>query len=352
MSLPDEDMGLEDAIGAALDEQLAPASERHEEKPEASGKADNPFPKAEELRAKEGAKDDAPKEYVREGRRFVLKNGKETEVKEGEAEKETPVAAAKEWKPLWYKEEFGEWGKLHPDLRKALEEREREVQRGMSESGRQIKAWEPVTKLLEPHIQELRAAGLEPQQYVANLIEADKYLRADPVQALNWLCQTYVGQGWDIRALAEWMDQQGVQTAKVDPVKQELETLKQKLAQLEQAPVKQQREMVVQQINDFANATDESGALRHPYFAEVRPLMASLAQASPQTPLSELYTQAVWASPILRERMLAAQRKSEVERARSNSLGTREQTHSNGQLKSTPTMSLEEEIGSLIDGMI
>lgn len=343
-----EELDLEGALGAAIDEQLG-VTEKAE--PQAKAK-DDPFPKSEDIRA---AKDEEPAEYVREGRRFVRKNGKETDVGAAEAPKEgAEPPAAKEAAPLWFKNEYGEWEKLHPDFRKALTQREKDFAQGIEKHSTAAKAWEPINEALRPHMQELAAAGSNPQQYVGQLIEADKYLRKDPVQALNWLAQNYLGQGWDIRALADWMDQQGVQTQKIDPVKQELEQLRQQVQNLSQAPVRQQQEAINKTVSEWSRDK--------PHFADLERIMMGQIQADPEVrdrfranpvaTLDSLYEQASWAHPVIRERILADQRKAEVQRARANSLGTREQSHTNGQARSTPKMSLEDEIGSLIDGMI
>jgi len=345
-----EDLDLEGALGAAIDEQLGVTDKAE---PQAKVK-DDPFPRAENMPDK-AAKEDEPAEYVREGRRFVRKNGKETDVGAVEAPKEgAEPAAPKESAPLWFKNEYGEWEKLHPDFRKALTQREKDFAQGIEKHSTAAKAWEPINEALKPHMQELAAAGSNPQQYVGQLIEADKYLRADPIQALNWLAQSYLGQSWDIRAVAEWMDQQGVQPQKIDPVQQKLQSLEQELAQLKQAPVRQQQESINKTVSEWSRDK--------PHFADLERIMMGQIQADPEVrerfranpvaTLDSLYEQASWAHPVIRERILADQRKKEVERARANSLGTREQSHVNGAARNTPKMSIEDELSSLLDGAV
>jgi hypothetical protein len=331
----DDDLNLEDAIGAALDDQGA-----EPKKPA----ADDPFPRSEDLRA--GKEDSDPVEYVREGRRFVRKNGKETDVGAADAPKEAA--------PLWFKNEYGEWEKLNPDFRKALAQREKDFAQGIEKHSTVAKQWEPIAKMIEPHAQQLAAMGSSPQQYVTNLIQADAYLRQDPVQAINWLIGQYIGQGHDVRSLADWMDQQGVQANKVDPVQQELQALKAQVQYLSQMPVQQQQETINRTVSEWSKDK--------PHFAELERIMLGQIQADPDVrerfranptaTLDSLYEQASWAHPVIRERILADQRKADVQRARANSLGTREQSHTNGQARNTPKMSIEDEIGSLLDGAI
>lgn len=339
----DDDLSLEAELGAALD-GAGIAPEREEEQPAApaaKAKGEAAFPKSEDLPPK--------RDYVREGRRFVPKE----EPKEGapdpavakpkEGEPPKADAPVKQWKPLWYKEEYGPWDKLAEPFRNALREQERNAAQAIEKHSTTAKAWEPVNKLLEPHMQELRAAGVEPQQYVTNLINADAYLRADPVKAMNWLAQQYTGM--DIIDLANKMDAMGVQPDKVDPLKQEVGALKARLSNYENQGQNAQRAALETQIQDWAKDK--------PHFEDVRELMASLARApvNKGASLDQLYDAALHAHPQLRQRILEDKRRDEVQRARTaGATSPRTSSVPNGALRSKPTMSLEEEIGSLYDG--
>lgn len=238
--------------------------------------------------------------YKREGRRFVAKEEKKEEAEaEAKPEGEPQQAAAPkpEKRPTWYKDEYGDWGKLPENFRNALRDQERHAAQAIEKHSTAAKAWEPVQKAIEPYQQELASMGLNAPQYVGNLIEADKYLRADPVAAINWLAQSYLGAGWDIQALAEWQAQQGYQPQKIDPVKQELEQLRAQMQQLQQAPVRQQQETVQRHIADWAKDKPDFDTVRH--------TMAALAKQSPEASLDDLYREAQWAHPETRERILA-----------------------------------------------
>lgn len=242
--------------------------------------------------------------YRRDGRRFVAKEEEKADPaakaegadQDAKAE-QAPPPAPKEKRPTWYKDEYGDWAKLPENFRNALREQERNAAQAIEKHSTAAKAWEPINKTIEPHLQQLAAMGYQsPQHYVGQLIEADKYLRVDPVQAINWIVGQYVGQGWDIRALADWMDQQGVQTQKVDPVQQELAQLRQQVQHLSQLPARQQWETLNNQIADFAKDK--------PDFAAVRQRMAALAKLNPGASLQELYEEARWAHPEIRDRIL------------------------------------------------
>jgi hypothetical protein len=54
---------------------------------------------------------------------------------------------------------------------------------------------------------------------------------------------------------------------------------------------------------DFANARNDNGELKHPYFKEVANIMDALANANPEADLEQLYDMAVYAVPSLRQQL-------------------------------------------------
>lgn len=329
MNLDDDD-DLAAELNAALDAQQPQRNQPLEEAPEGE------TPEQADERV-----------YRRDGRRFVAKE----EAKADDKAAATPDAAAKQeaapkaWKPTWYKDEFGPWDKLAEPFRNALRDQERNAAQAIEKHSTAAKTWDPVNQALAPHAQELAAAGSSPQQYVGQLIEADKYLRASPVEALNWLCNQYLQ--CDVIALADWMHAQGHQPTKVDPVQQELAALKQQMAQLQDMPNRQKQEAINEQIRTWAKDK--------PDFAAVHPLMADIAKRNPQASLDEWYQQAQWATPEIRERILKEQedkRLAELRGKRAAGAQSPRGGYSNGAAAKRPTMSIEEEIGSLLDGNV
>jgi hypothetical protein len=304
-------------------------------------------PPAEQEAAPEGETAEQSEErlYKREGRRFVAKEQEAAKAGEKpEQQAEQQPAAAKPWKPTWYKDEYGPWDKLSENFRVALRDQERNAATAIEKHSTAAKAWEPVAKQLEPYTQQLAAAGLSSQQYVANLINADGYLRQSPIEALQWLCQSYTGK--DLIALADEIYNSGQQVQQSDPVQQELAQLKQKISHLETLPQQQAREAWDRQIADWAKDK--------PDFAAVKPFMADLAKRMPDASLDELYAEAQWAHPDTRERILKQRedkRLDELKRARAVGAQSPRGGQTSGAARpSRPTMSLEEEIGTILDG--
>lgn len=280
----DDDIDFEADLEAALDAggKQAPVVEQDDE---------------QETEAEEHAR------YVREGRRFVKEQAEEDKSaakapKEGEQQQQA-AAAPKPWRPTWYKDEYGPWDQLSEPFRNALRDQERNAAQAIEKHSTAAKSWDPINQAIAPFEQQLRAQGQTPQQFVSGLLNIYGYLQQDPVKALDWLAQNTLGQGWTIQELARWMDEQGHQGHRIDPVKQELEQLRSQVQQLSQLPQQQRREAAQLQISEWAKDK--------PDFEALRPLMASLANQNPQASLDALYEQARWAHPEIRQRILQEQ---------------------------------------------
>jgi hypothetical protein len=329
MNLDDDTLDIEEALNAALDEG----------KPEPVA-TDETDPTAETA-AEEQAR------YVREGRRFVKEQKEEpVAAKDGDKPATEQKPAAKAWKPTWYKDEYGPWEQIGEPLRNALRDQERNAAQAIEKHSTAAKAWDPLNEALKPFEQQLRLNNQTPQQFVGGLVNIYSALQQNPVEAIDWLIQQRLGAGWDIRALADWMDQQGVQTQKADPVQQELASLKQQVQQLSQYPQQAQQQALGKQIADWSRDK--------PDFPAVRQRMAALAKGNPEASLDDLYEQARWADPEIRERILQEQedkRIQELKGKRAAGAQSPRGVQANGALRNQrPTMSLEDEIAMHLDG--
>ena len=302
---------------------------------------------AHETPAQAEQREETPgREYDRdEGGRFKAKEQLEEEIAPvvDTQPQQAPVQAKPAWRPTWYKDEYGPWDALGEPFRNALRDQERNASQAIEKHSTAAKSWEPISKALEPFAQQLAASGSSGPQYVGQLIEADKYLRANPVQALDWLCQQYTG-GYDLRQLVEWMNQESVQTQRVDPLQQQVMQLQQQIQHLQQIPVQQQREGLNKQIADWSRDK--------PDFPAVRQLMAALAKGNPEASLDQLYEQACRAHPETWERIQAERedkRIKELQGKRQMGAQSPRGGQPNGAIRA-PKMSLEEEIANAIDG--
>lgn len=312
----DDELGLADALEAALDEQGGEQQQREPVR-------DEPFPQSE-------------RQYNRdEGGKFA----------------KAPEQQAKQpWRPMWYKDEFGPWDKTHEGFRKALEEREKQFAAEIEKRAGPMKAYQEIEAALGPEFtQQLKIGNVSPSQYVTQLHAANQFLQSNPVQALQYLAQQV---GVDLVALADQIvaaergqggEQQPQQKpAYVQQLEQQVAALAQKLGGFEQSTQAQRRAE--------ADATIQEFAKDKPYFDQVKGRMSALLQTGQAATLADAYDQAIWSHPEIRQRIQADQRKADVERARTGAVSPRGAPNPNGRATHQPRMSLQDEIASLIDG--
>jgi hypothetical protein len=280
--------------------------------------------------------------------RFAQKQAEEAAA----AAKAPADPASQPWRPMWYKDEFGDWQKMPEPFRNALKERESAFERKLQEVGQPANTWKSLEQKIAPYAQELAASGVQPAQYFEQLHAANEYLRTDPEAAIKWLADS---QGVDLIALADkiYAEAGGQQQQPADP---QISQLQQHIARLEQQlggvtsfqqqTLEQQRQA---ELNKRLSEVDEF-AKDKPHFDALEPTMVRLMKGGEANGLADAYEKASWLHPEVRERILADQRKTGVSRARAAAQSPRNGAVTNGRAASRPTMSLEEEIGSLLDG--
>ena len=232
----------------------------------------------------------------------------ETQVTTGNAVEEQTTsqepAVTDEWMdaPKAYKQEYQESFKtLSPEWRKYLIDREKQVERGFSEQGNKLSSYKWADDVFSTRQERLGQMGFtKAQEYIEHLTAIDDALAKDPVGTLRALSEAY---GVDINN----NDQISNSFAK------RIAEMEQSLAN-QQAYIRQQQTQTANQaFEDFTNAKDDAGNLKHPHWEEVRSDMANLIQKGICTTLEDAYERAIWSNKDVREKMIAAQAKAELE---------------------------------------
>jgi len=142
---------------------------------------------------------------------------------------------------------------------------------------------------------------------------AEQALSTDPVGAIKHLAQSY---GVDLAQLAGQPGEERQVNPELLALRREVTELRGSYESRVRAEQESQRAVVVNEITQFADAKDESGAPRHPFFEEVFDDLLILAQAeraAGRVPkLDDLYDRAVWANPTTRARQMTSQREAEA----------------------------------------
>ena len=232
----------------------------------------------------------------------------ETQVTNGNAVEEQTTsqepAVTDEWMdaPKAYKQEYQESFKtLSPEWRKYLIDREKQVERGFSEQGNKLSSYKWADDVFSTRQERLGQMGFtKAQEYIEHLTAIDDALAKDPVGTLRALSEAY---GVDVNN----NDQISNSFAK------RIAEMEQSLAN-QQAYIRQQQTQTANQaFEDFTNAKDDAGNLKHPHWEEVRSDMANLIQKGICTTLEDAYERAIWSNKDVREKMIAAQAKAELD---------------------------------------
>lgn len=230
---------------------------------------------------------------------------------EGEAETSLEPPAS------WTAAEKAHWPNLTRELQESFLRREGDWQKADSERANKLKGYEPIEAALAPVRQNLELNGVEPAQYVKQLVAADQYLRTNPNEALQWLANQY---GIDLNQM-NMADQ--YQDPSYAPLVNEINQLKAEQAQFQ----RQQQAMEMERLNGEIAAF----AAEHPHFEEVRQDMGALIQAGRASDMKTAYDMAVWANPSTRaalqaEASAAAEEKRKQEAAEKSAKAQRFQS--------------------------
>ena len=214
----------------------------------------------------------------------------------------------------WTKEAKQEWAYLSQAARAEIQRREREVQTTLSQTADARK----LSDALAPYIDQMKAGGVQPAEYVGNLLNWNAALRQQPAQAIAALSQQFIGDAQSARAVVNALAQRfgldewdtGSTVERVDPAaSQQVVSLEHRLRQQELATA--QREW-----QDFLGAKSGDGKPLHPYADDVKAEMADAIRANPQLSFAEAYERARWINPGVRQRLLDAEAQQRATAAR------------------------------------
>ena len=163
-------------------------------------------------------------------------------------------------------------------------------------------------QIFAPLEQALMMHGLTPQQYVGQLLAIQQGLQTNPEQTIKHLAQQ---RGVALDGLQEADE---YQDPEIRALKEEIANLRQGLTVREQTEAQNQQSHLMDQIRLFGTEKDADGNLTHPHFDAVMDDMARLAvyqrNQGIQPELNQLYEQAVWSNPEVRQTLLDEQKKS------------------------------------------
>lgn len=187
--------------------------------------------------------------------------------------------------------------------------REREMDKGLQDRATELKKYQPLEDVLSPHRDRLAMAGTDEATYIRSLIAADRML-SDPATRMAALGQIARSYGINLGQPPQGQQpQQGALPPELQGLFQEVSTLKQALAQRDQAQANQQQAAIQAEIQAFTNKPDVI------YYDNVKPMMADLLSTGHAKSLDQAYQMACMASDEIRPLILKDQREAETKRA-------------------------------------
>lgn len=201
--------------------------------------------------------------------------------------------------PEGYAPEYGEAFKsLSPEFRKYLHERAGEASKSLAEVQEKLNGYGWIEETYTPRQERLKQLGFgNAREYFGSLAAIDDGFEKDPVAMLKTLAESY------------GIDLSGQQQAQPNPLENKISQLENALQQMQQS---QQQQVVEREFNDFANAKDEAGNLKHPFVKDVLAEIKSVFAAGAAKNFAEAYEKAVWLNPAVREKLIAEKAQADL----------------------------------------
>lgn len=249
----------------------------------------------------------------RENGRFAAKNPAEPAAEGATEATENAVQTAEttqeQAKPAidapvsWTAEQKAKWATLPPDTQAYIAQRDKESHEAISRAGQQIKAFEPIGKVIEQFSHVFQKNGLQPHDGIARMMAVNEMLEANPETAIREIAKAY---GVNLQGTTDGQN--------ASPESQRIAELEARLARQEShltAQMRQKQEAetaaLAREIADFAKGK--------PHFESVRKVMAGLMSSGAVETMQDAYDRAIYADPTIRQSLqVEAQKAAEDKR--------------------------------------
>lgn len=246
---------------------------------------------------------------------------------------EAPPAPVAGFPQTWDATYKDHWTKVPAEVQKFIAEREQKTSQTLNRQQQALRYYEPIGGVLST----MNQLGVKPgteAQMIQNWMQADRFLSENPPEALKWLAQQF---NVDLNQLAGVPKQEAQQNPiddlfkdpRFDVVKQELDAtraelraLKQQQQQVvgnltarEQYEVAQQKQSIESELAKFSSDKPYYGQVERRMAVEVTLLKQEEPGLSMRELLDKAYDRAIYATPNIRQQVLAEQQKTAAEKA-------------------------------------
>jgi hypothetical protein len=244
------------------------------------------------------SKNPAPEPAAEEGATEVTENAvqsAETVVEQAKPAIDAPVS--------WTAEQKAKWATLPPDTQAYIAQRDKESHEAISRAGQQIKAFEPIGKVIEQYSHVFQKNGLQPHDGIARMMAVNEMLETNAPAAIREIAKAY---GVNLQGTTDEQD--------ASPESPRIAELEARLARQEAHLTAQLRQK--QEADDAALAREIADfAKDKPHFETVRKVMAGLMNSGAAETMQDAYDRAIYADPTIRQSLqVEAQTKAEEQR--------------------------------------
>lgn len=229
---------------------------------------------------------------------------------------------------------------LAPHIQQEVLRRERDMDKGLQDRANELKRYQPLEDLLSPHRDRLAMAGTDEATYVRSLIAADQMLRdpATRMQAIGQIAQSY---GINLGQAPQGQAPQAQLPPELQGLFHEVSSLKQTLAQRDQAQQQTQQAAIQAEIQAFSSKPDIL------YFDDVKPMVATLLKDGHAETLDQAYQMACKAHPVIGDLILRDQRAAETKRvAEEAKVKAATARHAGGSITGSPGMGAPQAVAN------
>lgn len=203
--------------------------------------------------------------------------------------------------PRSYRPEFAEAFKALPGgMRKYLHEREGEAAKSFSRLSAELQNHRWVDEAFNARRERISRHGIRSSRdWIAVMAGVDDALERNPKETLDALARCY---GVDLGG-----NQSGVPERLYFDLQNQISNLENSLSMYQSRVFQQADAQACSQLESFRSEKSETGSLKHPFFDEVRPLMAGLIAGKMADSYEEAYERAVWLDGTVRSQLIQNQ---------------------------------------------
>jgi hypothetical protein len=226
------------------------------------------------------------------------------------------------------------WGNLEGITHKTKQELDREKEN----LGNLRQVAEAFNKQYEPHLQNLKAQGIDPLQYNAQMLEIARIANENPVEFIKWHAKN---KNVDLTKLSQSPEE-------LDPTTEKIQNLERQISGLNQHIQQRETDTVKNEIELFKTAKDANGNLKYPYFETFKTQMAIKSQQTGEENLEKLYSCVMEDVKKVVEieankKMTETQKQADLQKAKQ--VGTPVKSSVNTNVSEKKDFSLDEAIG-------